>query len=134
MKNPIRWLMEKFQDRWGQAEDQSQSANDQVIGQIHKNLTIVLVSVVVIGGVVLASLYRQGIIGPIQTNTLNGLVLTWQISDHNDTADHDPLINQLSGTPDNPDFSDVVLELPRESDGSLKTLPRYQGTLEYHKP
>ena len=102
-----------------------------VIKQIHRNLTVLVIGAVVVGGLIMANLYRTGIIGPIQKNNNPPPVFIWSVSDH--TSSGSALANQLGAT-DAPKYDDNgrVLDLQRNPDGSLVALPRFQATLEYH--
>ena|SRR3989344_3442049 len=105
------------------------------IRSVHRSLLTVLAVVVIIGGLFYINSYYPGLLGPIKGDINHDPALRWSVSDHNDT-DGKILVNKLSGTTDNPKYNDQddhVNKLDRNPDGSLPTLPRIQGTLEFYK-
>ena len=109
----------------------TENGSDQVVRQIHRNLSFLVVGEIVLAAFVLGNLYRNGIIGPIQSGNPPP-ILVWSVSDH--TGSGAPLANQINGS-DVPRYDDNrVLDLQRDANGNLVALPRIQATLEYHKP
>lgn len=105
------------------------------IRSVHRSLLTVLAVVVIIGGLFYINTFHPGLLGPIKGGIIDDYTLRWSVSDHNDT-DGKMLVNKLSGTSDNPRYNDQddhVIKLGRKPDGSLPTLPRIQGTLEFYK-
>lgn len=108
---------------------QKGSREELIIRLIHRNLLFLVLLIVVV--VVILNLNRRGLLGPIKGGRENGFTLIWRISDH--TATDAPLVNQLSGTTDEPKYEgDSVIKLTLRGDGGLEALPRLQGQLEYH--
>ena len=108
---------------------------DLAIRSVHRSLLTVLVVVVVTGALFYINTFHPELLGPIKGDINHDPALRWSVSDHNDT-DGKMLVNKLSGTTDNPKYNDQddhVIKLGRNPDGSLPTLPRIQGTLEFYK-
>lgn len=109
-------------------------SDELVIRSIHSNLLYIVVAGIIIATIVLFNFSRQDLLGPIRDGSSVNQVVIWSISDHS-TVNDTPLINLIDGTNDSPEYAreGVVVNLRRNSDGSLEALPRFQGTLEYHK-
>lgn len=107
---------------------------EQVIRSIHTKLIYIVVAAIIIALIVMFNFSRQGLLGPIRDASSVNQAVIWSISDHS-TTNNALLINLLDGTNDSPEYAHegVVINLRRNSDGSLEALPRFQGTLEYHK-
>ncbi len=104
---------------------------ERLIRSIHRHLMIIVVAAVIGGVLLFFGLYRAGLLGPIVGGRFDGYTLEWKVSDHR--ADGLPLDNSLTATDTAQYSGELIVELQRQNDGSLQSLPRFQGTLEYRK-
>ncbi len=106
------------------------------IRSVHRSLLTVLAVVVIIGGLFYINSYYPGLLGPIKGDINHDPALRWSVSDHSDNNGTSVLLKNSLTEPDVPkydDENDHVIKLDRNLDGSLSTLPRIQGTLEFYK-
>ena len=92
-----------------------------------------LLGLVTIGVIVSVGLFvglnQNGYLGPIRDGSDSKQIFKWKISDHNSL--NNPLPNNLTDLTAPQYQLDTVIKLERSGNGDLKTLPRFQGELEF---
>jgi len=102
---------------------------------IHRNALYVVAGLVVLV-LTIVGLQRGGLLGPLVDLSDGNVTFKWGVSDHSGANGNNVILNNSLTATDTPNYDDlgVIMELERESNGNLKALPRFQGSLEYHSP